>query len=137
MSKRAVNLRADEVRAARDGTLTEIRRPVKQAVDKLDGDTADGDTAWAVCPAAESGWIAWFGLPMRDAEGLTKALYRRGFRCPLGAPGDVLWGREAYRLRPPWEERYCIALEVTGVRVERDDSGWVWVVDVKRSEENS
>lgn len=71
---------------------TQTRRLLKQACDN-----AGKDIAWAVCPAAESGWIAWFGLPTLGIEAFTKKAYTHGFPCPYGVVGDRLWVRETWR----------------------------------------
>jgi hypothetical protein len=77
------------VRALLDGSKTQTRRIVKKAHDNV-----AKDTAWAVCPAAESGWIAWFGEQRTDIATFTKKAYAHGFPCPYGQPGDRLRVKE-------------------------------------------
>jgi hypothetical protein len=88
---RPILFSAPMIRALLDGRKTQTRRILKQA-----HDTAGKDTAWAVCPAKESGWIAWFGQPRKAVEQFTKEAYGHGFPCPYGHPGDLLWVRESF-----------------------------------------
>jgi hypothetical protein len=78
------------VRAILEGRKTQTRRVCKNAA------VASGDHAWSVCPARESGWIAWFGKPSIGIEEFTKKAYTNGFECPYGKPGDRLWVRESF-----------------------------------------
>lgn len=79
------------VRAILEGRKTQTRRVVKQSQDNV-----GKDVAFAVCPAAESGWIGWFGLPNPNIAEFTKKAYTHGFPCPYGVPGDRLWVRESW-----------------------------------------
>lgn len=136
MPERPINLHPWEVRAIRDGRLTQLRRPVKPQ--PVYGYVLHGDVL----------------LPL-DGDGCAIADMHRRVKIPY-RPGDVLWGRETwyddmcpraaddhstggyvyYRAddsglnfegeRPTWRPsttmpRWAsrIALEVTGVRVQR------------------
>lgn len=83
------------VRAILDGQKTQTRRLCKQAVDH-------GETAHAVCPARESGYIAWFSQqpsPAEEIAAFTKQQYQHGFKSPY-SPGDMLWVRETWQPNP-------------------------------------
>jgi len=144
MKERPIIFCGSMVRAILDGRKTMTRRVCKRACDNV-----GPDIAWAVCPAQESGWIAWFGVPGLNVAEFTKKAYDRGFPCPYGVSGDRLWVRETfepqgdgkviYRADPDnnaadtvrhlaaiWKPsifmpRWAsrITLEVTAVRVER------------------
>ncbi len=79
------------VRAILEGRTTQTRRVCKESIDM------GGSMAFAVCPAAESGWIAWFGQPHPNITEFTKKAYQHGFACPHGKPGDKLWVRETWQ----------------------------------------
>lgn len=132
MKERPILFSAPMVRAILAGTKTQTRRVVKQHLERL----GDGD------------WYAFDhkGLNYRvNARHTTVAAWAHLLQfCPYGQPGDRLWVREAWsgaddpshkhcvhyradgeratRWRPSihmprWASR--IALEITGVRVER------------------
>lgn len=92
MKERPIIFSGPMVRAILEGRKTMTRRVLKRA-----HDTIGKDTAWAVCPASDSGWIAWFGLLGRNIEEFTKKSYAHGFPCPYGAVGDLLWVREKWQ----------------------------------------
>jgi hypothetical protein len=136
---RPILFSAPMIRALREGRKTQTRRILKQA------SNVGEDVAWAVCPALESGWIAWFRLPREDIADFTKQAYTHGFRCPYGQSGNLLWVRETFHAEskhtihyradgwdyedaphsgwkpsiymPKWASR--LTLEITDVRVER------------------
>lgn len=89
--ERPILFSASMVRAIIAGRKTQTRRIVKKAYGNV-----SKETAFAVCPAAESGWIAWFGKPREDIGEFTKKAYQHGFTCPYGAAGDRLWVRETW-----------------------------------------
>lgn len=78
-TEKPVNLSAEQVRAALDGRLGLIVLPVKPQPIQV------GEIAWDVEPNGD-----WYATPL-GAEGHHKA-----WRCPLGAPGTLLWGRETF-----------------------------------------
>lgn len=92
MKTRPLILRDDEVRDIRAGRKTQLRRIVKRAVDRA------GESACAIYPASESGWILWFGLPLNTEKmaEFTRKRYKHGVPCPFGRPGDRLWVKEAW-----------------------------------------
>ena len=96
MNEAPLTLSDAEVRAVLDGRKTQIRIPIKG----INNDTRDCFLAYIVCPASESGWIAWekegVGYPEKNYREFTKETYKHGFGCPLGNPGDRLWLRETY-----------------------------------------
>jgi hypothetical protein len=80
------------VRAILDGRKTQTRRVCKEGRNL-------SEFAHAVYPAAQSGWISWFGQGFGSPEGgaeFTRKMYQHGFPCPYGAPGDRLWVRETW-----------------------------------------
>lgn len=99
MKERGIIMSGPMVRAIRDGRKTQTRRIVKQATDH-------GEIAFAVEPAKDSGWIAWFGQPDPTVRQLTKRAYSNGFACPFGVPGDRLWIRETFAQWPVASGQY-------------------------------
>lgn len=128
------------IRAILEDKKTMTRRICREAIDEF------GSIAGNVHPARESGWIAWW--PGNVSEEKTKMLYKEGFDCLYGQPGDKLWVRETACLslskgphlknfisyqadneklnNPIWTPsifmpRWAsrITLEITGVKVER------------------
>jgi hypothetical protein len=90
MKDRPIIFSGEMVRAILSGRKSVTRRVVKLP------DPAKHGTPHAICPARESGWIAWYGEP-KDMRDFTSAMYETGFPCPYGVPGDRLWVREAWR----------------------------------------
>lgn len=82
------------VRATLESRKTMTRRICK----KVQLPMKDDKPAFAVCPARESGWIAWFGIPDPNIEEFAKKAYIHGFPCPYGQPGDRLWVRETWQV---------------------------------------
>jgi hypothetical protein len=80
------------VKAILEGRKTQTRRICRQG-----NDNVGHYEAWAICPAKESGWIAWFGQDSENIENFTKQAYPNGFSCPYGKPGDRLWIRENFQ----------------------------------------
>lgn len=85
---RLVVLTAEEVRAAVEGKLLEIRRPVEPQPPE---DVVDVTRIVRSTLPAEVGAFA-----SRRPWWITK--------CPLGKPGDVLWAQESWR---SWNDRHC------------------------------
>ncbi len=81
---------AESVLAILSGRKTQTRRIMKRAIDE------EGNVAWGVFPARDSGWVAWFGQPMRDGAEFTKKAYIHGFECPYGKVGDRLFVKETW-----------------------------------------
>ena len=82
---RAVCLRADEVRTLRDTGAVVVRRPVKPQPDPESFvDQINEAPGWWELALLPGGFEDGGCLPLRE------------LRCPLGAPGDRLWGKEAY-----------------------------------------
>lgn len=100
----ALDLTADEARAALDGTLTEIRRPAK-VTDPRDAFVRNGGF---YAGADDPKW--WTFRPHdHDApeklQGNGDPLPCYAIRCPLGVPGALLFGREAWRSwQSEWDE---------------------------------
>jgi hypothetical protein len=88
MKERPIIFSGPMVRAILEGRKTQTRRVFKKM------HAGDG---WAeqVHPAAESGWIGWWGHT-GDAAAFTKKRYKLGIPCPYGVPGDRLWVLEAW-----------------------------------------
>lgn len=88
----------------------------------------DGEMAFAVCPAAESGWIAWFGQGDPNIVEFTKKAYVNGFPCPYGKPGDRLWVRETWLPRNNGTRFFYRAdldpVEAAGISGMYSDKGW-------------
>ena len=83
-------LTADEVRAALAGTLTEIRRPVDMRGIR--------ETAWITrCSVDPETHEAEFS---GDVD-----YFVRRVACPFGAPGTVLWVKEAFWVEHDWDSR--------------------------------
>lgn len=97
MNEHPILFSAPMVRAILAGCKTQTRRVCKKAQD------AD-ESAYAVCRAAKSGWIAWFCQTKKNitpealvnTEAFTKKAYEHGFKCPYGEVGDRLWVRETF-----------------------------------------
>lgn len=103
-----ITLSQDQVRAALDGRLSQVRMPIgPQPVHRLIEGLAHVTVGMN---PAEDGAI-WY-----DSDCISPG---SEVRCPFGIVGDRLT---------------CdgITLELTGVRVEKDGEKWVWVLDVKR-----
>lgn len=94
MTEHPIIMSGPMVRAILDGRKTMSRRVIKNAV-WGQGKLPFTEWAYAVYPAAETGWIAWFGVRGMTAE-RTKQMYKEGFPCPHGIPGDLLWCRETW-----------------------------------------
>lgn len=92
MKERPILFSGPMVRAILAGEKTQTRRVCKKA--HFPGDV----WADAVCPARETGWIAWEGAvqPGEALAAFTQKQYREGFPCPYGQPGDRLWVRETF-----------------------------------------
>lgn len=116
-------LTTEEVCAALAGTLTEIRRPVAEAADSVPARwrASHGgrlEPAEAVFPdGSGKGWIAWWGRGPFTAEETARCYPgNQGFPSPFGAPGDLLWVKEAFarrrdvnaRSEPEKAARYCL-----------------------------
>jgi hypothetical protein len=143
---RTIHLRDDEVRGILDGTITQLRRPVKGAhIDYARGDTRKrnplfrmhlcpfgppdtvliGKEVW--CPLDLDYRVVTLGFELRDGRGLHIA-YKADHIDPNGdGPGNPMPWRSPATM-PAWAAR--IRLVNRGVRVERGDGGWEWVVDV-------
>ena len=123
MAERPILFNAEMVRAILDGRKTQTRRVVKQANNEI------GEPARTICPAADSGWIAWWGKWFPNEVKETRRLYKNGFHCPYGVPGGRLIVSEEYDTGAQDEAGNWITdtrpiephtvLIVTGVRVER------------------
>jgi len=88
MTKHPITLAPHELRAALAGTLRQVRRPV--TFKKFPGHTGLTAPKWAA--PGETIWIDP-GDPV--GGGVVSRC------CPLGQPGDVLWGRETWQVDPP------------------------------------
>lgn len=98
MNEHPILFSGEMVRAILAGTKTQTRRVIMQGVWGR-GKLPTQEFAYAICPAAETGWIAWFGTrnpPETDMPAFTKKAYREGFPCPYGVPDDTLWVRETW-----------------------------------------
>jgi hypothetical protein len=105
------------------GLKIQTRRICKRAIDSL-----DKVSPFAICPAKETGWIAWFGKPCADIAEFTKKAYNHGFPCPYGVPGDRLWVRETFTLQcdadgdpPPFDDGRPIQ------RTGNEENGYGWL----------
>lgn len=115
-----VILRDDEVRDIRDGRKTQLRRLIKRAVDRA------GESACAIHPASESGWILWFGLPLNSEKmaEFTRKRYKHGVPCPFGKPCDRLWVKEAWGDRADYATIGKLRSDRFYYRVGDTRSGW-------------
>lgn len=91
MTERPIIFSGESVRAILGGRKSMTRRLCKRVYD-----TVGKDEPFAVCPAREFGWIAWYGERRSDISEFTKQAYEHGFQCPHGAVGDRLWLRETW-----------------------------------------
>jgi hypothetical protein len=96
---------------------TQTRRVAKQWLH------ADGEWPFAVCPARESGWIGWYGVPDPNIEEFTKKAYTHGQQSPIQV-GDRLWVRET------WAVGKCadgFKPSQLAPRVWKVDNGGIWL----------
>jgi hypothetical protein len=107
MGKHIVNLTDAEVRRL-PGTLLVVRPFTKANMRYPNGAQ---EIACAVYPARESGYVPWYGKDRPGLAELTKQEYKDGFLNPLGAPGDVLVGKEAWRVGAWNHEKRAIAVD--------------------------
>ena len=118
MTTRCICVTDAESRGLRAGTLRELRRPYKLP-------RRETQQPGLICPAAESGWIAWW--PGRgDHRKLamwTKRIYDHGFPSPFGAPGDVLVCREAWAICR-YRHRDCLEFRADASAEDATAKGW-------------
>lgn len=143
--------------AARESLLKTGRATWRKRVEQAQ---SHGAIASAVYPAAELGWIAWFGPPWkneRQGNELTRKIYKRGFECPT-PPGALYWIPEQwqcctgcnagngviYRMglrwvpAHPWRSaatmhsKYArLHVRVVSVKVVKDGEWW-WRIELER-----
>lgn len=121
MNERPIIFSGDMVRAFLEGRKTQTRRLLMKARDEA------GTWAGAVLPAAESGWIAWWPGTETGLAEFTKRVYRTGFPCPYGAPGDRLWVRETWRVGA-WRDDGRMAIDYAA-SPELTHTPWVTIPD--------
>jgi hypothetical protein len=125
MKSRPILFSGAMVRAIMSGTKTQTRRICGHA--DMSRGLARSPWVWsdAVYPARERGWIAWQGAmqPGPELEVETKRLYREGFMCPHGEPGDSLWVRETWAVRK-LQAGYWVEYKADGsnARVTHEDA---------------
>lgn len=104
---RGVCLRAEEVRTLRDTGAVVVRRPAPVPECDVPGayfDAYNGGPVWC--------WWTPDGRPC-NGHGM--------LRCPLGAPGDPLWAREAWHHDDAWYPG------TTWKNTYVEGEGWTWV----------
>ena len=89
----SVTLSDAEVRQLLTGRLLVVRPFPKANMRYPNGAR---EIACAVYPAAESGYVPWYGDDHSHLARFTTQHYKHGIPNPLGAPGDVLACKEAF-----------------------------------------
>lgn len=103
MKERGLTFRPEMAAAIWRGDKWQTRRLAKQF------ENVGKEVPWAICPAAESGWIAWFGeraknieARAKNIEAFTKKSYTHGTPARFEVGGVMI-------VREPW--RTAIALD--------------------------
>lgn len=88
---------SEMVRAFLEGRKSQIIVPFIKAMEVKVGDKVDRTLADFVCRARKTGWVPWWGQGDQEQnERFTVRLYKNGFPCPLGEPGDHIYVRETF-----------------------------------------
>ncbi len=103
MKEKPVLFNSEMVRAILDGRKTMTRRVIK-----FPESAHTPDLSWiaSINPDGAGGWVAWGPKPVSDEFSINAYPDGGGIKCPYGQPGDLLWVRETFLIKPNGDAFY-------------------------------